>query len=172
MVTRSIHDLIASCRKCEFVDKPFCTQRVYERFLPKRLRVLVVSESPPPGQKPDYLYNLSHPDRLRRVLAKTFGTQEAQLTSFLVKHGIFWTTAVKCRPPSKKEVEAMRKNCLEVLRLELEKLKPKRVVALGKVALNSLGELGVTPAGKHHHPLYLARFRRRELGILKDLILG
>lgn len=169
-----VQTAIASCGRCKFVDKPPCLHRVYERFLSPRLVTLVISESPPPGPKPDYLYNLGGRDRLRSVLARVFGVDEREVPVFLARHGVFWTTAVKCRPPSRADVEPMRARCVSILRLELEVLRPRRVVALGRAAWRSVEEAGASRllACKHYHPLFLARFMKRGLPELRRCVLG
>jgi len=169
-----IQDKIAGCRLCSFIDKPPCIHRIYERFLPSKVRVLVVSESPPPGRKPDYLYNLGHSDRLRSVLAIVFQVEQSQVVNELVNKGIFWTTAVKCRPPSKRCIEEMRRNCTWILEEEIRELRPVKIVALGKTAWESLAEIKVEKAviEKDYHPLYIARFKRERLGNLREKLLS
>lgn len=174
MNPRLIEKIIASCKKCIFIDKPPCIYHVYKRFLPGIVKVLVVSESPPPGNKSDYLYNLDHSDRLRKVLARIFNIPSTEVINYLVKNNIFWTTAVKCRPISKKYIEIMRRNCLYILDLEIKELKPRKIIALGTIARKSVNELRIEniPIEKHYHPLYLARFHKNNLQSLRSLILG
>ncbi len=174
MGIKAVEDAVSSCRTCLFVDKPFIKYGVYRERVPVETRVLVVSESPPPGYKEDYLYNIGCRDRLRIVLAKALGVREDEVLSYLYDNGIFWTTAVKCRPESKRNLEFMRKNCVRMLKLEIEVLKPKVILCLGEVAWRSISELiNVIDAGvivKWHHPLYIARFRRQSLSLLGRLI--
>lgn len=169
----SIREAVESCRKCVVIDKPPCIYRVYEKFLPTSIETLVVSESPPPGRKEDYIYNLGSRDRLRSVLAYILGVREDSVPEKLLNHKIFWTTAVKCRPISKSMIESMRRNCVPILELEVVSLSPKRILALGTVAWKSIEELEVkVPVEKFYHPLYLARFRRGEFWKLKKLLLN
>ena len=157
---RRFEEVIASCRKCDFVDKPPVKFEVYKKFLPVDVRVLVISESPP-GNKCDYLYNLSCRDRLRRVLAYAFQVDEPDVLRLLHANGVFWTTAVKCRPIDKSRIEPMRRSCLSIFRLEVEALKPRRIVAFGKVAQRSILDLNFSEKYKvsfHYHPLYVVRF--------------
>ena len=175
MKAKLISMLIKNCKKCSYVDKPPCIFKIYEKFLPKRLKTLVISESPPPGAKRDYLYNLENNDRLRKVLAKAFGCKEKDVVKLLIKNNVFWTTAIKCRPLSFKNLEEMRKNCLEILKKEIEILKPKRIVVLGKrVGWKSIKELSIKniEIKKEFHPLYLARFKKERIKKLKDLVFG
>ena len=174
MRAHEVHDVIASCDRCSFIDKPPCIYKVYERFLPDNVRVLVVSESPPPGYKHSYIYNLDYNDRLRRVLAKTFHVPEGKLIEYLMKNNIFWTTAVKCRPLSKKHIEYMRRNCLDILSFEINILKPEKITALGRTAWRSIDELRIKDISvrKYYHPLYLARFMGDGLEVLKSFIIN
>lgn len=174
MCGRVVQEVICSCKKCVVVDKPPCIYRIYDEYLPGKVRVLVVSESPPPGFKSDYIYNVSRRDRLRQVLAVVFGVPQDRVTDLLVENGVFWSTAVKCRPVSKGYIESMRRNCVDILDLEIKHLTPKKILALGVVAWKSIEELNVEgiPIVKHYHPLYLARFDRGRLPVLKRLILG
>ncbi len=170
-----VQEAIMRCRRCSYIDKPPCRFRIYENYVPPVVRVLVVSESPPPGRKDDYIYNTSRRDRLRSALAKAFQVPENQVIGVLLEHGVFWSTAVKCRPLSKSVLEEMRRNCLEILTVEVETLRPERIVALGTMAWKSVEDLGLEErlrVDRHYHPLYLARFQRHRLGELKQLILG
>ncbi len=169
-----IQDYIKNCKKCVVVDKPPSIFRIYERYVPKPLKTLVISESPPPGRKKNYIYNLGEGDRLRRVLAKVFEVPEENVIDFLMRQGIFWSTAIKCRPISKSKLEEMRRKCVEVLKLELSILKPRRVVALGKVAIKSISEVPLAGIKviEYYHPLYVVRFRRSELTVLRKVLLG
>ncbi len=169
-----VERMIRECKKCRVTGKPFIEHRVYKRFLPSRVRVLVVSESPPPGAKEDYLYNLACRDRLRIALGKAFNINEKKVPATLMGKEVFWTTAVKCRPPSRKDIEKMRRNCLSILGEEIRELKPQKIVALGTTAWRSISELGVKSVSvtRWFHPLYVIRFRRRELSQLKKLVLG
>ena len=172
-MVEDIEKVILQCSKCRVVDKPPCIFKVYRKYLPNNLRTLIVSESPPPGLKSDYLYNLSHGDRLRNILAKVFKVNEKEVVNILTKKGIFWTTAIKCRPYSRRELEFMRRNCREILLYEIKSLNPKKIVALGTIAWKTLDELNIQDIQvyKYYHPLYLARFNKQNLETLKRIIL-
>lgn len=172
-----IQEVISKCSKCLVVDKPPCVFKIYERYLPKELITLVVSESPPPGRKQDYIYNLESRDRLRRVLGEVLGIDEGEVINYLMNHGIFWSTAVKCRPISKSYLRGMRRNCVYVLTEEIKRLRPKRIVALGRYAWESVDE-ALTKLNlrinvvKHYHPLYLRRFMKWKLLKLRSILLS
>ncbi len=141
--------------------------------MPKELNLLIVSESPPPGKKPDYLYNLGSRDRLRALLSKVLEVPEERVPEFLRSKGILWTVAVKCRPKRKEDLKKMEKNCLEVLRLEIEVLRPKKILALGKVAERMIRKIDPPiPVFFDRHPLYMARFEKEGLKRLKEEILS
>ncbi len=155
------------------MDKPPVKYKIYEEFLPSEVSLLVISESPPPGEKPDYLYNLGHPDRLRSLLSKVLGVPEKEVPAFLKSRGIFWTVAVKCRPRSKRDLKEMERNCLEVLREEIYALKPRRILALGKVAERGIRKIEPEfPVSFDRHPLYMARFEREGLKRIKRELMG
>ena len=134
-------ELIERCAKCDFVDKPFIRYRVYERWLPERVDVLVVVESPPPGEKEDFFYNLSKSDRLRRNLKLLLGLEitDEDLLAWLKERGVFITDAIKCRPVKRalRDVRLrvrMCLSCLYILEREVELLRPRRVIVMGETA--------------------------------------
>ncbi len=175
-----VKEEVAKCRRCTYLSKPFIEFKVYEMYRGKDVKVLVVSESPPPGKKSDFLYNLGHRDRLRRTLSRFFGVDEKELISRLVERGVLWDMAARCRPPSRRDVAFMARNCLRITAIEIEVLKPKRIVALGSVARAQVREAlricSYAPQEilEDHHPLYVVRFRRSEaseyFGRLKEAL--
>jgi len=187
---RRLSSSIEACSLCRFVDKPFVKYEAYLRWLPDEVRVLAVGESPPPGLKESSLYNASRFDRFRECMKLILGLRgELEALQRLKSSGVFVTAAVKCRPFSRRDLEAMRRSCLRWLEEELELLAPRRVVALGRAASASLSELlGLRPprsvveggaaraAGLEvffaPHPNYVLRFRRDLAPTLKGLLLG
>jgi len=129
---------IKNCRACSFVDKPFVTYGAYRKWLPEKVRVLAVGESPPPGRKRCFFYNLAQFDRLRLSMRLITGKREEELLRWLKRRGIFITAAVKCRPPKPSDITSMRKKCERWLRMEIELLRPERIVAMGRTAVRSL----------------------------------
>ncbi|MCS7131334.1 MAG: uracil-DNA glycosylase family protein, partial [Hadesarchaea archaeon] len=92
-------------------------------------------------------------------------------------------------PPNRKSIEDMRRNCLPLLRGELEDLRPNRVIAMGRYASASLCELlGLDPPRDQRgitktevgekeifftpHPNYLFRFERDLAGEIRKILLG
>jgi len=163
-----VEKLVRECRKCRFIDKPFLTHGVYERYRGIAIEVLVISESPPPGNKPDFLYNTGHRDRLRKVLSKYLGIEEERLLEEMRNRGVLWDMAARCRPPSKRDVVAMAMNCTSVTIAEIEALKPRTVIALGTVARKQLSRALSACSYKpvevyeERHPLYVVRFAKSE----------
>ncbi|MEM0355148.1 MAG: uracil-DNA glycosylase family protein [Desulfurococcaceae archaeon] len=175
---------ISECSRCGrfVIDKPCLIHDIYRKFMPPKPRALVISESPPPGPKKDYLYNIGEYDRLRQALAKTFEIPENEVINYLYNKHVFWTTAIKCRPISEKQLEAMgikinfrekfletlRINCRKLLDLEIKIIKPNVIVALGTKAKKSLIELNLKPHLSCYHPLYYSR--RGELNKLRSIL--
>lgn len=185
--SKKLERAVASCRRCPFVDQPFLLDRVYS-WLPRRVRVLAVGESPPPGKKVGSLYHLETFDRLRLSLSLILEVGMDEVLETLRRHSIFFTAAVKCRPPDRKSIEGMRKNCVPLLREELEILRPERVVAMGRFASASICELmGLSPPSDQRkiswtrvggkeifftpHPNHLFRFRRELCPEVRKILL-
>ena len=131
---------VQRCNRCNYVDKPFLEHAVYS-WLPEKVRVLAVGESPPPGKKESSLYNLNKFDRLRLSLSLILGVEQKEVLDCLKRSGIFFTASVKCRPPTRKDLPQMRRNCVPRLIEEIEVLKPSRIVAMGRFAALSIGEI-------------------------------
>ncbi len=163
---------IENCHKCHIVDKPYIIYGPYVKYLPNQVKILVVSESPPPGYKNDFIYNVSCRDRLRNVLSYIFNVPENVVPEYLKRNNIFWTTAIKCRPVSKSYLEDMRKKCVIILRREIELLRPSVIIALGKIAWKSIDEISPqVPVLRDYHPLYVWRFCRDSIYRLRSLFL-
>ncbi len=188
-IGKELERRVSSCQLCTFVDKPFLLHRVYS-WLPRRVKVLAIGESPPPGEKVGSLYCLEVFDRLRLSLKLVLGVEgEREVLETLRRSSTFLTAAVKCRPPDRKSIESMRRNCLPLLKGELEDLRPHRVVAMGRYASASLCELlGLDPPRDQReiakievdgreifftpHPNYLFRFGRGLAGEMRKILLG
>ena len=190
MAAINLEAFVLSCVKCPCIDKPYAKYRAYSSWLPSEVIVLAVGESPPSGRKESFFYNLKCFDRLRQAIKYAFEIDDdRQLLQELKGIGVFITAAVKCRPPSKRHIPSMRVNCVEILRREVEALRPSRIVAMGSAALASVAELfslqkpstiiGIyklasTPLEVYAlpHPLYLFRFKRELLPPLRQLLSG
>jgi uracil-DNA glycosylase family 4 len=186
----SLSSSIEACSLCRFVDKPLVKYEAYLRWLPDEVKVLAVGESPPPGLKESSLYNTTRFDRFRECMKLVLGLRgELEVLEHLKSSGVFVTAAVKCRPFSRSDLEAMRSSCLRWLEEELKLLAPRRVVALGRTASTSLSELlGLKPPRSMveggvaeamglevcftPHPNYVLRFRRDLVPMLRGLLLS
>ena len=186
-VARALRSAVEKCGLCRCVDKPVVKYRAYEKWLPDRVRVLAVTESPPPSTSSSFFYNLATFDRLRLSLKTILGVRDMDDYEFLRllrDKGVFITNAVKCRPLSRREIPAMRRRCTWVLKRELELLKPERIIAMGKTASASLSEvlnvritekvvytlsyrLGGVELVVAPHPNYVFRFRRDLAGLVR-----
>lgn len=168
---KRVAELVGGCAVCGGLSlgKPCLDHGIYTRYMPEGPLVLVVSESPPPGRKESYLYNTNVRDNLRVAIAKALSVNEAEVPELLKRRGILWSTAVKCRPVRKEYLEVMRRNCVPLLRAELELLRPVATVALGRTARASFKSLGIRPDLEDNHPLYYTR--RGDTASLRTLLL-
>jgi len=179
---------IQSCRLCRYVDKPFLKSSAY-CWLPERVRVLAIGESPPPGKKESSLYNLKVFDRLRLSLSLILGVETGRVLGTLKEAGVFFTASIKCRPPDRKSLMGMRRNCVPKLADEIRLLAPRRIVAMGRFASSSVCEiLKLAPPPSLHeisairsrgveifftpHPNYVFRFARTLAPQLSEILLG
>jgi uracil-DNA glycosylase family 4 len=111
------------------------------------------------------------------------------LLAIKLKRGenVYIANIVKCRPPANRNPEAEEiATCLPYLRRQIELIKPKVIVALGKVASNALLGKDATLAslrGKLHdyhgitlivtyHPAYLLRSPSEKAKAWQDLLLA
>jgi len=171
---------LRACSRCPFIDKPFLLHDVYGSWVPDEVELLLITESPPPGPKPDFFYNLGRPDRLRRNLKAILGlgVPERYVPAWLKDHGAFLTNAVKCRPvrPGGKPrdeglLRRMALNCSPILAHELGVLRPKKVLVLGRIAQLSSEALGLRPYAVFPHPNFVVRFRRDLIPIMREAIM-
>ncbi len=170
---------LRSCERCRVLGRPFLAHRVYELWLPSQVELLLITESPPPGRKADFFYNLSKPDRLRRNMRVILGLEvpEREVPAWLREHGIFLTNAVKCRPPAgergyrdEKLLRQMALRCAHHLALEVAILRPKHVMALGQIAGLAAEACGLELYATFPHPNYVVRFGRHLIPSLREAI--
>lgn len=113
---------------------------------PANARIMVVSEAPGPNEESGGL--------------PFMGDSGRQLNEMLVKAGlrrsdIYFTSAVKCRPPSGRQPRVAEADaCLLYLTQELDEIQPEVVVCLGNTALQAVtGKRKVSEErGKIHLP--------------------
>ena len=170
---------LRSCGRCRVLGRPFLAHRVYELWLPSRVELLLITESPPPGRKADFFYNLSRPDRLRRNMRAILGLEvpEREVPAWLREHGVFLTNAVKCRPPAgergyrdERLLRQMALRCARHLALEVAILRPKHVMALGRIAGLAAEACGLELYAAFPHPNYVVRFGRHLIPSLREAI--
>jgi len=111
--------------------------RVFEDWLPKRVRTLFIAESPPWARQ-RYFYNECMEDGLRAGLLRLLKIRD--LKTFK-ERGNFLIDAVKCRF-NKRGMHIPRRviyTCSRsYLRKEIDALRPERIFLLGKTALIGL----------------------------------
>ena len=172
-------EALAACDRCPALGRPFLEHDVYGRWLPERVRLLLITESPPPGRKPDFFYNLARPDRLRRNMRSILGLviPEREVPGWLKEHGIFLTNAIKCRPPAGRQsyrderlLRQMALSCSRLLALEIAVLRPERVMALGRIARLAAEACGLELHASFPHPNYVVRFARHIIPSLREAI--
>jgi DNA polymerase len=184
---KQLEEGIRKCNLCDYVDKPFLKQSVYS-WLPEKVRVLAIGESPPPGRKEGSLYNLQKFDRLRLSLSLILKVEPQEVLQLLRHSGVFFTASVKCRPPTRKSLPEMRRNCVPRLIEEIRILKPRRIVAMGRFAAASIGEIYKIPVPSNltrisstrcgnleifftPHPNYIFRFARKLSPMIAKILL-
>jgi len=185
---KRLEDLVAKCDECDFVDKPFIKYQVYTRWLPDQVKVLAIGESPPPGFKNSLFYNLESFDRFRLSMKLILGVKDdLGILELLRSKNIFITAAVKCRPVNRFKISDMRKKCEHILKMEIELLKPEKIIAMGKTAALTISRIlgvrmpesvnGIFVNRKDFelyfvpHPNYVFRFKRNVAFRIKSLFL-
>ncbi len=180
MSIEELVEAIRSCRRCVFTGKPFLAHEVYERWLPKRVKLLLIAESPPPGRKRTFFYNLDVPDRLRRNMRAILGLEvpDHGVLSWMKDSGIFLTAAIKCRPirpEDKARDERLLRHmafcCSDILALEVKVLKPEKIMLMGRIAELAAKMAGLRPCEVFPHPNYVVRFRRDLIPVIREAIL-
>lgn len=170
---------LSICSRCRIVDRPFIKYEVYERWLPDHVNVMLIAESPPPGFKDSFFYNLGGGDRLRSNLRLILGLSlsDGELLKWLKGSKVFITSAIKCRPPRGAKqyrdetiLKEMARRCSSLLKMEVEALRPAHVVALGRVAALSASYAGVKIESAFPHPNYLVRFNRGLMPRVKEVL--
>jgi uracil-DNA glycosylase family 4 len=145
-------------------------------------------------EKADWLFVGEGPGADEDALGEPFVGQAGKLLDNMLlaiklKRGenVYIANIVKCRPPANRNPEAEEiATCLPYLQRQIELIKPKVIVALGKVASNALLGRDATLAslrGKPHdyhgttlivtyHPAYLLRSPSEKAKAWQDLLLA
>ena len=174
-----LQELVKRCTACDFIDKPFLKYKVYDRWLPDITKLLIVVESPPPGRKETFFYNLDRWDRLRSNLSKILGIGNGgiELLIWLKERGAFLTDAIKCRPPSKAQIPRMYRLCSRILAKEIETLHPQALLLMGTTAKRTLrlalDEIDWLPTTimELPHPNHVIRFRRDLIPKIRETLI-
>ena len=146
------------------------------------------------GEKAEWLFVGEAPGADEDALGEPFVGQagkllDSMLLAIKLKRGknVFITNVVKCRPPDNRNPASDEiAQCLPYLQRQIELIKPKLIVALGKVASNSLlgkdktlaslrGKLhdyNGTPLIVTYHPAYLLRSPTEKAKAWQDLLLA
>ena len=137
------------CRRCEKDKVQYLVvpeKKRHPSFPPQQsTRLLFISVAPPWGGS--YFWDETQPDRLRMGLFEALNEalkktgQRIRTISEFRDQGLFLVPAVKC--PSCKNgndhlpTSTAVKNCASFLRKECESLSPERILALGKIPMQS-----------------------------------
>ena len=143
-----------------------------------------------PGEgsnQPDIMFIGEGPGEEEDKQGRPFVGKAGQLLDRIIekmgykRHDVFIGNIVKCRPPGNRDpLKAEAEACLPFLRRQVEVLRPKVIVCLGRVAINNLlnGDFRITkvrgqrfdyhgtPVIPTFHPSYILHQRSRE-GISK-----
>lgn len=135
--------------KCMLIDRPFPFElfKVYDDWLPDPVRLLLLAESPPFSDYPEnYFYNTDYCGNLRSEVFSLFGIhatkEEDKLSDFMGDERGYllidtvmcaFNTAVKNIPIGLAEYSGR-----EIIKQEIEHLRPPCILALGRRALCGL----------------------------------
>ena len=136
---------IEECRRCENDKVRYLVvpeKKRHPSFSPPQpTRLLFISVAPPWGGS--YFWDNTRPDALRKGLFEALQKAEQSISTLseFRDQGFFLIPAVKC--PSCKNgndhlpTSTALKNCAPFLRKECESLSPERILALGKIPMQS-----------------------------------
>jgi hypothetical protein len=141
---------VVGCNKCEGISSavfPYGREIGLSYVKPKLpAEVIFVAESPP-GSRENFFYNeksldISFRERLFKLI-NLAGLKPVSSVAEFNTRGFYLADAINCRwnknrtdeqQPSKKQLNIIINNCVEHLVNQIQALKPKAVVFLGKVA--------------------------------------
>ncbi len=190
-IVHNLEEAVNKCHLCTVVDKPYAKYEVYTHWLPSITEKLIITESPPPGIKENFFYNLNFNDRLRSILKKFLKLEklnDLEFLNFLKERRIFLTNSIKCRPFSKRDLETLRSRCTYLLAREVKVIRPRIIIVMGVTALKSLSQvlgvnftLGKDKYFKTHnfnnlevitmpHPLHVWRFLHDKIDEVSNIL--
>ena len=127
---------------------PLQRYRAYEKWKSKRVRVLLLAESPPWGDKSAYFYNEQRSGGLSEAVfnqLKIKGESKSTKLCEFKRRQFFLTDTVKCVFDKSQTgfipQELIRRSAQEILQEELLALRPKFILALGATALAGLKQI-------------------------------
>jgi len=151
---------------------PLQRYQVYERWKPKRVKVLLLAESPPWRKRSVYFYNEQRSGGLSKAVFKQLNikgeSKSKKLREFKRRH-FFLTDTVKCVFEKPKigsmPQELVRYSAREILQDELLALRPRLILALGATALAGLKQIGrFSSALSRYHSITAASGRSVTVG--------
>ncbi|MDD3764741.1 MAG: uracil-DNA glycosylase [Nevskiales bacterium] len=172
--------MVRDCRACKL-----CTTRTQSVFGvgDEAAPLLVVGEGPGADEDAQGEPFVGRAGKLLDEMLRAIGRSRGQADP---KHAVFIANVVKCRPPGNRDPEADEvEACRPYLDRQIELIKPRLIVALGRVAAQRLlssdqplsrlrgaehryGPTG-TPVFVTYHPAYLLRSPREKAKSWADL---
>jgi uracil-DNA glycosylase family 4 len=172
-MNEKIKNDILSCKKCaeallEFNDNSL-SQKGYGKLFGYRssnkTRYMLVGLNPSHKRYENMCMNAfkagTHIEDLNQ---KIHGDMFLYMLSKLeIIENCYFTNAIKCSTINNKVNDTMFNNCFNILKSEIEYIKPEFVVALGNEVFNFLSAKNIENLVKVHHPNYYFSYRRSEL---------
>jgi hypothetical protein len=141
---------VNSCSKCEGICEaigPYGQDIGLNYVVPViPVEIFFVAESPP-SMKGNFFYNEKATDTCFRKrlfnLINLAGLKTVNSTKEFNSRGYYLTDTINCRwnknkkavkQPSQKQLDRITSNCINFLKIQLEALKPKSIVFMGKLA--------------------------------------
>ncbi len=151
---------------------PLQRYRVYGKWKPKRVKVLLLAESPPWRKESAYFYNEHLSGGLSEVvfnLLKIKGESKSEKLREFKRRQFFLTDTVKCvfekSQTGSIPQELIRYSAREILQEEILALQPRFILALGATALAGLKQIG-------RFSSVLSRYRSITMGSGKSVRAG
>jgi len=167
-----VREELGDCRRCKLSQGR--TNIVFGQGSPQA-RLMFVGEGPGAEEDAQGLPFVGEAGRLLNNMLNKLGLQREE---------VYIANVVKCRPPGNRDPEADEvAACLPFLRRQVESIRPRVLVALGRVAAHALLEtntpltrlrgqwqhFGKVPLMPTFHPSYLLRFPRERHKTWEDM---
>jgi uncharacterized phage protein (TIGR02220 family) len=157
----NVHKEIENCRLCtqyanikiDFAEKPYVVFQVEKRWLPSKVKVLFLAESPP-WSRDRYFYKTGMTGNKTHLQKEVLNYLNlASLSEFKAK-GYFLIDAIKCRLNKQKTEHVPAQvlgNCTNrFLQAELDRLNPCTIFVLGNSAKHALEQLALIKELESH----------------------